>query len=47
MTERQILLHFEAINRLERRRRSEQLLDVNMAFVGGQKAEQYRKELSK
>lgn len=47
MTQRQILLHFEAANRLDRRRRAERLLDVNMAFAGGKDAETYRKALLK
>ena len=39
MTERQILLHYEAELRRRRRERAETMMDMNMAFAGGKEAE--------
>lgn len=47
MTQRQILLHYEAELRRQRRERADHLMDANMAFVGGKDAEQYLKALLK
>lgn len=38
MTQRQILLHYDAEQRRLRRDRAERLVDLNLAFVGGKKA---------
>lgn len=45
MTERQILLHYEAELRRRRRERAEALMDMNKAFAGGKEAEQHLKGL--
>ena len=47
MTERQLMLHFGAASRLDRRCRADRLLDVNLAFAGGKDAETYLKALLK
>ena len=47
MTERQLLLHYESTTRLDRRKRADLLLDVNMAFTGGKDAEAHLKGLQK
>src|SRR5690606_5899158 len=38
MTERQLLLHFAAVQRMERRERAARLVDMNLAFAGGKDA---------
>ena len=45
MTERQLLLHFDAVQRLERRERAARLIDMNLAFAGGKDAETHFKAL--
>jgi|JI7StandDraft_1071085.scaffolds.fasta_scaffold714894_1 hypothetical protein len=47
MTQRQILLHYEAELRRQRRERADRLVDINLAFAGGKEAEQHLKELLK
>lgn len=47
MTERQILLHYEAELRRQRRMRAEQLMDINLAFAGGKEAETHMNILLK
>lgn len=47
MTERQLLLHYGSIIRLDRRKRADLLLDVNLAFAGGKDAEAHLKALQK
>jgi len=47
LTERQILLYYEAELRRQRRQRAEFLVDANMAFAGGKDAEQHLKKLLK
>lgn len=47
MTERQILLHYDAELRRRRRERAESLIDANVAFAGGKDAEQHLKTLQK
>lgn len=46
-TQRQILLHYACALRRERQQRAEALVDINMAFVGGEEAETHLKALSK
>lgn len=45
MTERQVLLLYEAEIRRRRRERSENLSDINLAFAGGDAATARFKEL--
>lgn len=47
MTHRQILLHYEAELRRQRRERADRLMDINLAFAGGKDAEQHLKGLLK
>ncbi|CAD5107239.1 hypothetical protein PSEWESI4_01510 [Pseudomonas carbonaria] len=47
MTERQLLLLYEAELRRRRRERAEVLVDMNLAFAGGKGAEQHLKQLLK
>lgn len=47
MTQRQILMHYEAELRRQRRERADRLVDINLAFAGGKEAEQHLKELLK
>jgi len=47
MTQRQILLYYEAELRRQRRERADRLVDINLAFAGGKEAEQHLKELLK
>ncbi|SIP90137.1 hypothetical protein [Aquipseudomonas alcaligenes] len=47
MTQRQILLHYDAELRRQRRERADRLVDINLAFAGGKEAEQHLKELLK
>ncbi|WP_220814083.1 hypothetical protein [Pseudomonas paralcaligenes] len=47
MTERQLLLLYEAELRRRRRERAEALMDVNLAFAGGDAATAHLKELQK
>ncbi|PIA66151.1 hypothetical protein CDR19_25505 [Ectopseudomonas toyotomiensis] len=47
LTERQILLYYEAEQRRQRRARAEFLKDANLAFAGGKEAEQHLKALLK
>ena len=47
MTERQLLLLYEAELRRRRRERAEVLQDISLAFAGGEEAEQHLKELLK
>ncbi|BBT16224.1 hypothetical protein WP8S17C03_22730 [Metapseudomonas otitidis] len=47
MTERQILLLYEAEIRRRERERVENLVDANMAFAGGKDAEQHVRGLQK
>lgn len=45
MTERQLLLHYEAELRRRRRERAEMLVDMNLAFAGGDAATKHLKDL--
>ena len=45
MTQRQILLHVEALHRRRNRERIELLVDVNKAFAGGKAATAHIKSL--
>lgn len=47
MTERQILLHYEAELRRRRRERAEALIDANLAFAGGKEAEKHLTQLTR
>jgi hypothetical protein len=47
MTERQLLLHYEAELRKRRRERAEFLVDMNLAFAGGDAASKHLKNLMK
>jgi len=47
MTERQILLHFDCYWRLRKFQRAEQLIDMNLAFAGGEEAEKRLSDLTK
>lgn len=47
MTQRQILLHYEAELRRQRRERAARMKDINLAFAGGKDAEQHLKVLLK
>lgn len=47
MTERQILLLFEAEIRRQRRVRAERMEDINLAFSGGKAAQQHHQSLLK
>lgn len=47
MTQRQILLHYEAELRRQRRERAARMKDINLAFAGGKDAEQHLKALLK
>lgn len=47
MTERQILLHYEAELRRQRRERADRMTDINLAFAGGKDAEERVLALSK
>ncbi|MFY1053540.1 hypothetical protein ACOQNP_18130 [Ectopseudomonas khazarica] len=47
LTERQLLMYYEAELRRQRRARAEFLTDANMAFAGGKDAEQHLKALLK
>lgn len=47
MTQRQILLHYDAELRRQRRDRADRLVDLNLAFAGGKDAEAHLKELRK
>lgn len=47
MTQRQILLYYEAELRRQRRERAERMTDINLAFAGGKDAEQHQKALLK
>lgn len=46
MTQRQMLLHFDALQRRRRRERIELLVDVNNAFAGGKTAQAHIKSLT-
>ena len=45
MTERQLLLHFDAVQRIGRRERAARLVDLSHAFGGGKGAEAHLKTL--
>ena len=45
MTERQLLLHFAAVQRMERRERAARLVDMNLAFAGGKDASAHHQTL--
>jgi len=47
MTQRQILLHYEAELRRQKHQRAQYLVDANLAFAGGKDAEQHLKALLK
>lgn len=47
MTQRQILLHYEAELRRQTQMRARYLVDANMAFAGGKDAEAHLKSLLK
>jgi hypothetical protein len=47
MTQRQVVLHFEALQRRRRRERVETLVDVNKAFAGGKAAKAHLESLTK
>ncbi|PIA66330.1 hypothetical protein CDR19_25365 [Ectopseudomonas toyotomiensis] len=47
LTERQLLMYYEAELRRQRRARAEFLTDANMAFAGGKDAEQHLQALLK
>ena len=46
MTQRQLLLHYAAQQRLRKRARAELLVDVNQALSGGKNAADYLKTLT-
>ncbi|MDH1681136.1 hypothetical protein N5E30_06005 [Pseudomonas chengduensis] len=45
MTQRQILLHYNAQVRRRNRERAENFIDINLAFAGGDKAQEHFKGL--
>ena len=47
MTQRQILLHYNAQVRRRSRERAEAFIDTNLAFAGGDKAQEHFKLLQK
>tara|TARA_R110000868_G_scaffold9204_3_gene46455 strand:+ start:43534 stop:43719 length:186 start_codon:yes stop_codon:yes gene_type:complete len=47
LTQRQILLFFEAVQRIRRQERAEALIDMNQAFAGGDAAEKHLNQLTK